>query len=227
MTQQEAAATTAAQYRFAGWAGITSGLIGFFAFAALMTGVFSRLSGGEEQFWTFLFRFHDAGGILQALLMIPVVLTLHHIATKTSIGVGRATVTAGVIALSLMILFTLLGFAGIIADTIYMVPQGALGVWLIVAGGLAPGVVPRGLRWLGLVSGIGLVLVATFPIAYAVLVDPVIFQVPVPQPFPEGPDSAANGIIHIVLMLGSFMGVLTFPIWSALVGRRLLQQRRL
>ena len=225
MTPQEPEMNTAPQYRFAGWAAITSGMIGFFAYAALMTGVFSRLSGGEERFWTLLFRSHDAGAILQALLMIPVVLTLHHIATQKSTGVGRATVAAGVIALSLMILLMLLGFAGVISDTIYMVPQGVLGVWLIVVGRLVPGVVPRGLRWLGFVSGIGLVLVATFPIAYAVLVDPVIFQVPVPQPFPEGPDSTANGIIHIVLMLGSFMGVLTFPIWSALVGRRLLRQR--
>jgi len=36
-------------------------MIGFFAYAALMTGVFSRLSGGEERFWTLLFRSHDAG----------------------------------------------------------------------------------------------------------------------------------------------------------------------
>ena len=208
MTPQEPEMNTAPQYRFAGWAAITSGVLGFFAYAALMTGVFSRLSGGEERFWTLLFRSHDAGAILQALLMIPVVLTLHHI-----------------VALSLMILLMLLGFAGVIADTIYMVPQGVLGVWLIVDGRLVPGVVPRGLRWLGVVSGIGLVLVATFPIAYAVLVDPVILRIPVPQPFPDGPDSPANGIIHLVLMLGSFVGVLTFPLWSALVGRRLLRAR--
>ena len=112
MTPQEPAITTAPQYRFAGWAAITSGMIGFFAYAALMTGVFSRLSGGEERFWTLLFRSHDAGAILQALLMIPVVLTLHHVATQKSTGVGRATVVAGVIALSLMILLMLLGFAG-------------------------------------------------------------------------------------------------------------------
>src|SRR5947207_2661039 len=105
MTPQEPAIATAPQYRFAGWAAITSGMIGFFAYAALMTGVFSRLSGGEERFWTLLFRSRDAGAV------------------------------------------------------------------------------------------------------------------------PEAPDSTANGIIHIVLMLGSFMGVLTFPIWSALVGRRLLRQR--
>ena len=225
MTPQEPAITTAPQYRFAGWAAITSGVLGFFAYTALMTGVFSRLSGGEERFWTLLFRSHDVGAILQALLMIPVVLTLHHIATQKSTGVGRATVAAGVIALSLMILLMLLGFAGVISDTIYMVPQGVLGVWLIVVGRLVPGVVPRGLRWLGFVSGIGLVLVATFPIAYAVLVDPVILRIPVPQPFPDGPDSPANGIIHLVLMLGSFVGVLTFPLWSALVGRRLLRAR--
>ena len=42
MTPQEPAITTAPQYRFAGWAAITSGMIGFFAYAALMTGVFSR-----------------------------------------------------------------------------------------------------------------------------------------------------------------------------------------
>src|SRR6478672_923724 len=225
MTPQEPAITTAPEYRFAGWAAITSGMIGFFAYAALMTGVFSRLSGGEERFWTLLFRSHDAGAILQALLMIAVVLTLHHIATQKSTGVGRATVAAGVIALSLMILLMLLGFAGVIADTIYMVPQGLLGVWLIVVGRLVPGVVPRGLRWLGFVSGIGLVLVATFPIAYALLVDPVIFQIPVPKPFPDGPDSPANGIIHFAPLLGSFLGVLTLPILSAVVGGRLLRHR--
>ena len=38
MTPQEPAITTAPQYRFAGWAAITSGMIGFFAYAALMTG---------------------------------------------------------------------------------------------------------------------------------------------------------------------------------------------
>jgi hypothetical protein len=225
MTPQNPAMNTGPQYRFAAWAAITSGVIGFFAYAALMTGVFSRLSGGEERFWTLLFRAHDVGAIFQALLMIPVVLTLHHIATQNSTAVGRATVTAGIVALSLMIFLMLLGFAGVIADTIYMVPQGVLGLWLIVVGRLVPGVIPRGLRWLGVVSGIGLVLVATFPIAYAVLVDPVILRIPVPQPFPDGPDSPANGIIHLVLMLGSFVGVLTFPLWSALVGRRLLRQR--
>src|SRR6476620_2446685 len=66
MTPQEPAITTAPEYRFAGWAAIISGMIGFFAYGALMTGVFSRLSGGEERFWTLLFRSHDAGAILQA-----------------------------------------------------------------------------------------------------------------------------------------------------------------
>src|SRR5437773_10853684 len=117
MTPQEPAITTVPQYRFAGWASITSGMIGFFAYAALMTGVFSRLSGGEERFWTLLFRSHDVGAILQALLMIPVVLTLHHIATHNSTGVGRATVTAGIVALSLLILLFLFCLAAGIAAT--------------------------------------------------------------------------------------------------------------
>ncbi len=142
MTNQPPTSIAGSRYRSAGWAAITSGMIGFFAYAALMTGVFSRLSGGEERFWTLLFRFHDAGAILQALLMIPLVLALHQIATQKSTGVGRATVAAGVIALSLMILLLLLGFAGVTADTIYMVPQGVLGMWLIVVGRLVPGVIP-------------------------------------------------------------------------------------
>jgi hypothetical protein len=193
MTPQEPAITTAPEYRFAGWAAITSGMIGFFAYAALMTGVFSRLSGGEERFWTLLFRSHDAGAILQALLMIAVVLTLHHIATQKSTGVGRATVAAGVIALSLMILLMLLGFAGVIADTIYMVPQGVLGVWLIVVGRLVPGVVPRGLRWLGFVSGIGLVLVATFPSPMPCWLIRLFFRFPSPSPFPRRPIARQMG----------------------------------
>ena len=226
MTAQVPAITVGSPYRFAGWAAITSGIIGFIAFAVLMTGVFSRSGGvGDPRFWTLMFRYHDVGAILQALLMIPVVLTLHHIATQHSGGVGRATVAVGVTALSLMILLLLLGFVGVIADVMYMVPQGVLGVWVIVVGRLVPGVVPRGLRWLGFVSGIGLVLVATFPIAFALLVDPVILQIPVPKPLPKVPHNTANQLIHIVLKVGSFMGVLTFPIWSALVGRRLLRQR--
>ena len=214
MTAQVSTITAGSPYRFAGWAAITSGIIGFVAYAVLMTSVISRDAGvGDHRFWTLLFRVHDVGAILQALLMIPVVLTLHRIATQHSGGVGRVTVATGVTALSVMILILLLGFVGVIPNVFYMVPQGVLGVWVIVVGRLVPEVIPRGLRWLGFVSGIGLLLVATFPIAYVLLVDP------------QAPHSTANRIIHIVLKVGSWMGVFTFPIWSALVGRRLLRQR--
>ena len=214
MTPKASATTTESPYRFAGWAAITSGIIGFIAYAVLMTSVISRDAGvGDHRFWTLLFKSHDVGAILQALLMIPVVLTLHRIAIQQSGRVSRATVAAGVTALSLMVLLMLLGLVGVIPNVFYMVPQGVLGVWVIVVGRLVPVVIPRGLRWLGFVSGIGLLLVATFPIAYVLLVDP------------KAPHSTANRIIHIVLKVGSWMGVFTFPIWSALVGRRLLRQR--
>ncbi len=224
MTAQASATTTGSSYRFAGWAAITSGVIGIIAYGFLWAFLVRRISGGNEETCIPLIRTHDVGVVLQSLFMIPVVFTLGGMGSQHSRGVSRATVAVGVAALSLIVLCLLLIFVNVISDEIYMVPQGVLGMWLIVVNRLVSSVLPRSLTRLGTVVGIGLVLVAAFPIGSVIFVDPRIGPIPFDYQPPKGTDMA-NGILHIVLLIGSFMGVATYPIWATLLGRRLLRER--
>ncbi len=177
MTAQASAMTAESTSRFAGWAAITSGAIGIVAYGFLWAALVSRIRGAAENAYVLLFRTHDLGVILQSLFMIPVVFTLGAIGSQHSRGVSRATVAVGVAALSLIVLCLLLIFVNVIADTIYLVPQGVLGAWLIVVNRLLSSVLPRTLTWLGIVCGVGLVLVAAFPSATACLLIRLCFMV--------------------------------------------------
>ncbi|MGH7177725.1 MAG: hypothetical protein ACREJC_10120 [Tepidisphaeraceae bacterium] len=124
-----------------------------------------------------------------------------------------------------MVLCLLLNFVHAISDGIYTIPQGVFGVWLIGATWFLSGVLSRGLRWFGMVVGIGLVLVAAFPIGYGLFVNPLMFHGVITDATPDPPGTErANEILHLILIIGSFMGVTTYPIWAVLVGRRLLRR---
>lgn len=224
MAAQVSPTATGSSYRFAGWAAIASGAVGIVAYGFLWAFVLKMISGGSEQTCIPLLRTHDAGVILQSLFMIPVALALHRMSSQHSPGVNRTTVAAGVTALSLVVVGLLLEFVNVLGSGLYMVPQGLLGVWLIVVNRHLSAMLPRGIRWLGTLVGIGFVLVATFPIGYAIFVDPRLGPIPFDYQPPKETDKA-NAILHNVLVIGSFMGVATYPIWAMLVGRRLLRQR--
>jgi hypothetical protein len=218
MTAQVSATTMGWPYRVAGWAAITSGVVGILAFGFLMAALKTR-GGGD-----LIFRLHDAGVILQFLLMIPVVFGLHALARPRAPGANRATLVVGVVALALTVLCLMLRLINVISDEVYMVPQGVLGIWFIVVNRLVSGVLPRGLTWLGTIVGLGLVLVGTFPLAYTVFVEPVDFFAPIPAGYSPPPMTTPNKIIHEVLLIGTFMGVATNPIWTLLVGGRLVRK---
>ena len=219
MTTPPTTTITGSTYRLAGWAAIASGVIGIMAFGLLVAALGPHWSGGAGNL---MFRTYDAGVILQSLFMIPVAFGLHALARQRTLGMSRATLAVGVVALSGIVLLVSLIFVNVVWDVLYMIPQGILGVWLVVVNRLMSRVLPRGLTRLGTVAGLGLVLVGTFPLAFAIFVDPVGLHGPIPddQPFPE---TTANGIIHIVLLIGTLMGVSTYPIWTILLGRRLLR----
>src|SRR4051812_45562913 len=115
------------QYRQAGWTAIASGVIGYIAFGFLAA--FLNLHLAEHLRDGILIRSHDACVVLQFLLMIPVVFGLYKLSYQRSRGMNRATVIAGVGALSFTVLFLLLIFPKILNDTLYMFPQGVFGVW--------------------------------------------------------------------------------------------------
>jgi hypothetical protein len=104
-----------------------------------------------------------------------------------------------------------------------MIPQGAVGGWLIAVCLQKASGLPKGLRMLGVVAGVGLILISLFPIGYSLFVDPAMLRGPISDdaPTPPGTDGA-NGIVHMVLAAGTLVGCSMYPLWSALAGRWML-----
>jgi hypothetical protein len=105
-----------------------------------------------------------------------------------------------------------------------MIPLGLFGVWLIGENRNLSSFLPRSLTRLGTVAGVGLVFIGIFPIAFTLFVDRahLLGWTPFDYQPPPGTDMA-NGLSHILLIIGTFTGLTTLPIWAALVGRRLLK----
>lgn len=212
-------------YRFTGRTAIASGTTGIIAYGFLVA--YLAIRNLNYQSGIFFLRFHDAGVIFQFLLFIPVACALFKLPQQSSRGITRTALIAGIAALAFTVLFLLLGFLKIIADTMYMFPQGVFGLWLITANLRTKGLLSEPLRCFGAIVGVGLALVGTFPLGYALFVDPVILQIPAAadEAISKVPaDTTANIILHQIVWIGSFMGVLTFPIWTILLGRRLLRE---
>lgn len=207
--------------RLAGRLAIFSGVLGIAAFACLM--LFLILRPADQSTAHLLLRGHDVGVILQSVCLIPLSLALDAVAHQDSVGASRLRGAAAATLLALIVILTLLSLANVVADVLYMLPQGAIGIWLIVVCRQLSLRLPRGLQILGIVAGIGLILVSTFPIGYALFVDPAILHGPVSDddPTPLGTEQA-NQIVHIALAAGTLLGCSTYPIWSALTGRWIL-----
>lgn len=223
MTPQPRTAGLVAGARLAGRLAIVSGVFGLAAFACLIAFLVMRPSAGDQQTSHMLLRSHDAGVILQSLCLIPFALALGAIGRRSSPGTGRVAGAVAITFLVLIVLLMLLSFASVVADVLYMIPQGAVGVCLIVVCRQNANGLPSGLRWLGIVAGAGLILISVFPIGYSLFVDPAILHGPISDddPTPPGTDRA-NGIVHMALGIGTLIGCSTYPVWSALAGRWML-----
>lgn len=207
-------------YRTAGWAAISSGIIGILAYGFLIG--YLAVRNQDMQTGILIVRFHDAGVILQFFLLIPVASALFKLSQQLHNGITRTTLNIGIGALSFTALFLLLDFPKIIADVLYMFPQGVFGVWLIIVCWRMKGIFSQGLRWFGIVVGLGLALVGIFPLGFAIFVDKIILHIPaapneVIAKIPT--DTTANIILHQFVWIGSFLGVFTLPFWTILIGR--------
>ena len=209
-----------------GRAAIASGIMGLIAIAALVTGVNVRNAQGLDGAAFILFRLHDISGILQFLLLLPVAFSLCHISYHGTRKMGRTMLNSGITVLSVTVLLLLLNFPKIVGEPWYMFTQGVFGVWIILACYRLPGLIQPGLRWFGIVAGTGLALVGLFPLGFAIFVDKVILQIPAApdEVIEKIPATAANIVLHYVLYTGTFMGVIPFPFWTILLGRKLLRK---
>ena len=114
------AQTTAASYRSAGRAAITSGVIGLVAYGFLWAFLITMVSGGDEQTSRPLITTHDVGVLLQSLFMIPLVLAFGGIVGQRSRGARRSIVAMGIAALGLTIFSLLLIIANVLAGPFFM-----------------------------------------------------------------------------------------------------------
>ncbi|MES2061642.1 MAG: hypothetical protein V4456_06960 [Bacteroidota bacterium] len=214
-------------YRSAGKAAIASGVIGIVAYVFLIG--FLLIRSQDAQNGVLPIRVHDSCVILQFIFLIPVVTALFKLIQERSSNISQSMINVGVGSLGFTILFLLLIFPKVLADTWYMFPQGVFGVWVIIASWRLKGIVANWLRWFGILVGFGLTLVGIFPVGYAIFVDPIILQIPAPsnEVMDKIPaETPANILIHQFLYIGSFIGVLTLPIWTIFIGVSLLRKNK-
>ncbi|MEO5976009.1 MAG: hypothetical protein ABIS36_17100 [Chryseolinea sp.] len=132
-----------------------------------------------------------------------------------------ATLTVGITSLCVTVIFIILQFPDILAIVLNMFPQGIFGVWLMMMCWRMKSILSPWLRWFGISTGFGLVLAGVLPVGYAIFVDPIILRIPA-APDEEAAkvpsDSIATTDLHLLLDIGTLIGILTLPIWTFLVG---------
>ena len=219
-------ATTTPSHRSAGWAAIASGVIGLAAYGCLLSAVLTRDSWFLSRYVYLMFKANQVGFILQLLLLIPAAAGLQKLSQQKSPGINRATLNVGIGALALAVVSLLLGIVSILPEGYFFTTLGMVGVWLIVVNWrLSRGNIRR-IRWFGMTVGVGVLIFGSYAPIYAIFVDLVIFRIPAVDlaTYPEPPMNFANTILHhYVIWIGSIMGLLPLPIWTLLVGRRLLR----
>ena len=224
-TDMQTTVVVSASDRLAGRLAILSGVSGVLAFACLVLFLVLRPSLADQRASQLLLRSHDLGIILQSLCLIPFALELDAIARRDSREASRVRGLAAVAFLSLIGVLMLLSVVQVVADVLYMIPQGAVGGWLLAVCRQTSNGLPKGLRRLGIVAGVGLILVSIFPIGYALFVDSAILHGPVGDDDPTPPGTErANQVVHLALAFGTLIGCSTYPIWSALAGRWLVSR---
>jgi hypothetical protein len=208
--------------RLAGRSAIFSGAIGIVAFGALMAYLATQFSaysntGVMPLAGKVLLSVDYAGVAIQALLMIPAVITFDRLGEWKSPRFGKWAKVVGVSALVVVAIVRLLIFVSpSVSDILFMAPMGFVGAWLLAVNGFTKNVFPRWLRFLGLVAGAGLTVVGLnffFNGGMAV--------------FTRGPWAYADDVpFHKGLALGGLPGFILFPIWGILVGIRLARLER-
>jgi hypothetical protein len=197
-----------------------SGVIGLaaagFIIAAAELRAFRVVSGAVSRF---LFSSHDVASILQSLLLIPAVFVVHRLSRSRSPTASTATLGTGVTALAAIAVLQLLLFVGAAPGTLYMLPQGLLGVWVIVVSRLMANTWPRHVTWLGIAAGVGLILISASLAGLLVYFGPGALA---SGPALDDPQARlVNRLLHINLHFATSLGKPLYPVWVLLIAGRL------
>ena len=213
-----------------------SGVIGVLAFVSLFAAVFIRQATSNQQqwaagvvqpgIWDQLFRGHDAGVIVQSLLLVPAALVIGRKDADATTVWQSPIAVMGVLANLLLALSLVLVFVTQASDMLYMLPQAFVGVWIILVCRAGPAGIGKPLRIFGWIVGIGLIIVGLADVGIIMALGPSMMAIvgPVPaQVDPVGVTGALNEWSHVALSVGSVLGVITLPFWSMLAGRGIVR----
>ena len=172
------------------------------------------VSGGTEQ-WTPLGRTNDALIGLAALAAIPAAFRLHQSWRPRAASASSVALAVGVISLLGVGLIQLPFAVGLVSSAVagplVTVGLGGLGLWvLLVSLGRADAALGGGLRWIGVATGVGDILL---PIGFfaaggsnAIADAEAVFQSP--------------GLL-VAFTASILGGQIGYPIWAIWLGRRL------
>ena len=208
--------------RVTAFAALASGAIGVIAAALLLAAAQFRawrlISGAVARL---LFAGHDVVTVFQSLLLIPAVWVLYTHYRQQSSSLASIATLMGAAALCAIALLQSLWLTGVLPETLYMIPQGLVGVWLIAVNMGRVGVLPKRVTWLGILAGIGLILITA---SFLTLIGYFGFEALTTRIDLSAPQARlVNRLLHVNLDVGSWIGKPLYPIWVMLMGRRLFQ----
>ncbi len=216
---------TASMQRLAGWAAVFSATIGLAAFCLLVAALVAPTpSPATLRRYDELFRWQDAGVLLQALAMIPVTLGLHAAMRPQTLPWRNGAALIGLAAQASLVLVVLLRFAGVTSDMLYMLPQGFVGLWLLVVNWRRTPPLSRGMARTGVFAGLGLLVAGVGFLIYGALVAPRVFLGPLTNAEIDAQSwTIPNVVAHLCLAVG-LLGRAGYPVWTLLLGRDLLRR---
>jgi hypothetical protein len=220
MTVTAAAFPTSLSTSFSSRATLASGVIGMVASGLLIAADQLRAWRlASRPVFMYLFTSHDAASIFQSLLLIPVALALYTLCRRRSPVASVASVTAGVTGLCAIAMLQSLRFVSIGPETLYMLPQGLVGVWLIVVNWRLSNTFPAHVTRTGIIAGVGLIMIAASLLGVIGYFGMGILSGVPPANDPQA--RLVNRVLHYNLDAGTWLGKPLYPIWALLIARRL------
>lgn len=199
-----------------------SGILWLLGFIFLFLYLSTRTNTGvsdEFNLWQLL---HDGTMALASLSIAGAAWSLRNAATRRGGTVGSGAAWLGTISgIATAALLALVSLTGA-NDMLYMLTQGGIGLWLIVLCKKSPTGFGPVTRILGFVAGSGLVLIAVSFIMIAVALGPspfVLANASYLGVAPANVESPLNRYGHVVIAVGTLLGVPTYPAWAALAWR--------
>lgn len=181
-----------------------------------------RASGGGGG--SFAPRGHDVAMAIASLSIAAAAWSLRGVTAGKGGVMGESVAWLGTISGVATALLLALIFLTRASDMFYMLPQGGIGLWLIVLCAKNPLGAGIGTRVLGFVSGSGLLLIAVGFAMIAIALGPALVTLVDARAVAVNPadvTSPLNAYGHSVLKIGSLLGLPTYPPWAWLASRAL------